>query len=631
MEAKDNKENLEEIKENTNVDNEVKTETNVINEAETHDEENHEQSHEEKHEPKDAKSKKKMFGSICKKIIIVAILLLIVIFILDTSKYYKNNDIVDRTNVIINNSNVTARLKEDVIIEDDVIFMSLKDIRNFFDYYIYEEENENMIITTYDENIAEVGFTGNYININEIPKRVNAVAIDKDGITYLPISEMINVYNIEIEYIENTDIVTIDSIKKEQIKAEASKNISVKDYARVLSRTVDKVQKGDSFIVIQERNDGWTKVRTENGKIGFVRTNSLDNTTTVREEQITQKQVEGKVNMFWDYYSEYKTAPNRNGEDIEGVNVVSPTFFYIDSQGNFQDKVGQEGKQYIQWAHKNGIKVWAMISNTEAQNTKKGQDSSNILKVTSQIMNSYELRKGLINSIVEACEKYNLDGINIDFEYMYEKDKDLFSRFIIELQPRMQNAKKVLSVDVTAPDGSPNWSLCFDRTVIANSVDYIIFMAYDQVGGSNATPGTTAGCNWVENNIIKFINNCDVEPEKLVLGIPFYTRLWTQTSDGKVSSKAVTMNKVESELPSSVTKTWDDDLKQYYVQYKEGSKTMTMWIEDNESLKEKVSLVNKYNLAGVSAWQKDQESEDTFEMIKEVLESGKWDNNTSNN
>ena len=225
----------------------------------------------------------------------------------------------------------------------------------------------------------------------------------------------------------------------------------------------------------------------------------------------------------------------------------------------------------------------------------------------------------MIENIIDVCQKYELDGINIDFEYMYEKDVDLFSRFIIELEPRMKKIGAVLSVDVTAPDGSPNWSLCFDRTVIGHAADYIVFMAYDQYASGKV--GTTAGCNWVENNVIKFIEQCEVEPEKIILAVPFYTKLWKEKADGDIESKSVIMKNIEKELPDDVTKTWDDKLKQYYVEYKSGSDTMKMWIEDLESIKAKVSLVNKYNLAGVSAWEKDQELDEVWEVIKEILEN----------
>ncbi len=628
MEAKDNEKNIEEIKnENTNqqddyeqlIENGQTSQTEDIEKMEKKEEtQTHQQTNWYVANEQSKAKRNPLFGFL-KRITIVGLLLILSIFILDTSKYYKNDDITDKTNLIINNNNVTARLKQDIIIENDEIFMSMNDIRNFFDNYIYEEESQDKIITTYDENIAEIFFSGNHMNLNDKAQRVDAVAIKIEDVIYLPISEMINVYNIELEYVEDTNIVTMDSIKKEQKKAEASKNIYVKDYAKVLSRTVDKVKAGESLIVISKKENGWTKVRTLNGKIGFVKQSAIKNEITVREEQNQATQVDGKITMFWDYYSEYVNAPDRSGEEYEGVNVVSPAFFYIDYQGKFKDKVGAEEKEYIKWAHENGYKVWPMISNAEAGNVKGKSDSSNILKITSKIMNSYELRKELIENIVEVCKEYNLDGINIDFEYMYERDADLFSRFIIELEPRMKKIGAVLSVDVTAPDGSPNWSLCFDRNVLGKVADYLVFMAYDQYASNKV--GTTAGYNWVENNIVKFIENCEVESSKIILGIPFYTKLWTEKSNGDIKSNTVIMKNIENKLPDNVTKTWDDKLKQYYVEYKSGSNIMKMWIEDLKSLREKVSLVNKYNLAGVSAWEKDQEVDGTWEMIKQELEN----------
>jgi len=554
------------------------------------------------------KSKARIFFGAIKRIAIVVILLAMSAFALKTSKYYINNDITEQTNLIINNNNVTSRLKEKLIIKNGVIYLSMKDIDNYFDNYIYKEEDTNKIITTYDENIAQVGFSGNYINVNGVNKRVDGVAIKQEEEIYLPISEMQDIYNMEFEYIEETDIVTIDSIKRKQVKAEVSKNISVKDYAKVLSRTIDKLQTGDTVIVISKSDEGWTKVRTPNGKIGFIKTNKLQNEVTVREGIDEVQQIDGKISMFWDYYSESAKAPDRTGEKYAGVNVVSPAFFYINDDGKFIDKVDKSAKEYIEWAHDNGYKVWPMLSNVEAG-----------IKVTSRLLNSYDAREELIEDIVEVCEEYDLDGINIDFENMYEDDKNVFSRFMIELTPRMKEIGVITSVDVTAPDGSPNWSLCYDRTLLGNTVDYIVFMAYDQYGTSSNKAGTTAGYNWVETNLVKFIETYEVPSEKIILGIPFYTRLWTEASNGKLSSEAINMKNVEKNIPKNATKTWNDTLKQYYVEFAEGSKTKKMWIEDLESIEAKVSLVSKYNLAGVSAWEKDRELPGTWELIKKEL------------
>src|SRR5699024_3502411 len=112
-----------------------------------------------------------------------------------------------------------------------------------------------------------------------------------------------------------------------------------------------------------------------------------------------------------------------------------------------------------------------------------------------------EARKNLILDIVELAKQYGLDGINIDFENMYREDEDMFSRFIIELEPRLKAIGKTLSVDVTAPDGADSWSMCYDRNVIGDVADYIVFMAYDQYGEASTEPGTTSGYEWVKVNL----------------------------------------------------------------------------------------------------------------------------------
>ena len=99
---------------------------------------------------------------------------------------------------------------------------------------------------------------------------------------------------------------------------------------------------------------------------------------------------------------------------------------------------------------------------------------------TSKILNSYRLRTNLINNIIYAATIYNLDGINIDFENLKKEDKDVFSRFIIELKPKLKEAGIVLSIDTTALDGGDDWSECYDRNLIGNVADYLAFMAYDQ-------------------------------------------------------------------------------------------------------------------------------------------------------
>lgn len=557
--------------------------------------------------PEEIEKKKKRIVKVL--IAIVGIIVILIIAMIANEFIILDNN--KTTNLVINNKNVTANLKNEVLIEDDIIYLSEADIANFFDKYIYADEENNQIITTYEKKIATIGFEKNTININGSDKKIYAHAIKKDETVYLPISEMKDVYDIEISNIEKTKVVAMDSLEKEQKRAIVTSDFAVKSSTNFISKTVDRIKKGDSVIVVSS-NNGYTRIRTENGKLGYIKSNKLENEFMVRENMEEEKQIDGKVNLTWDYFSEYASAPDRSGTTIDGVNVVSPSFFYLDKNGNLRENIGSKGQAYIEWAHDNGYKVWAMFSNADA--------ATESLSITSKIMNSYELRQELIESLVNKCVKYKLDGINIDFENMRQEDKDMFSRFIIELTPRLKEIGLVTSVDVTAPDGGETWSLCFDRNVIGNVADYIIFMAYDEYGVSSNKPGTTAGYDWVKLNLNKFLQTEEIESNKIILAIPFYTRVWTTNSDGKIVSRnTVSMKNIDKVLPDGVGKEWDDDLKQYYTEYTDGDNKKQIWIEDIESLKAKVSLIIENDLAGVGSWQKDMETDEVWKMLKEEL------------
>ena len=544
----------------------------------------------------------------CFLTILAIIILAIIAMIVNDFVIIDNNK---TTNLIINNKNITSSLKQKVLIEDDIIYLSKQDISNFFDKYIYQDEKTEKIVTTYDKKIAEIGFDENEINVNGSDKQISAHAIEKDGQIYLPISEMTDVYNIEISDIKESNIVTMDSLEREQKRAIVNSNCAVKASSNFIAKTVDRVKKGDAVIVVSS-DKGYTKIRTANGKLGIIKTNKIENEFLIRENMDEEKQISGKVNLTWDYYSEYVNAPNREGTTIDGINVVSPAFFYLDTNGDLKENIGDSGKAYIKWAKNNGYKIWPMVSNGVAANKS--------LNITSNIMNDYEKRKKLIESIVNKCVEYELDGINIDFENMKSEDKDMYSRFIIELEPRLKEIGMVLSVDVTAPDGGDTWSMCFDRHVIGNVADYTIFMAYDQNGSSSTKPGTTAGYNWVKLNLVKFLQTEEINPNKLILAVPLYTRIWTTNSDGKViSNNSLSIKNTEAEIPDGITKQWNDELKQNYVTFSSGNNTKQIWIEDIDSLKAKISLMKENNLAGIASWEANMAYDDIWTMFKNEL------------
>lgn len=556
------------------------------------------------------REKKSVKGNWIFKIIVVAIVLLAAIFVIKIAGNYKNNDIVGKVNLIINNSNVTADLRQDVFVDENgVIYIAKEDIENFFDNYIYYDEKYNQIITGSSTKIANMVVGENSATVNSAEVKLKSPVIEKENKYFIPFSELKSVYNVDIEYINNR--VVVDSLDRKYQIATVAKDISIKSKPTSLSRTVDKIKAGDAVVISNRKDDlvksGWKKIRTSNGSLGYVKEDNLGKINTIRDDMVETSKVEGKVSLAWEYFSDYGSAPERSGA-MDGVNVVSPTFFRLEQlgKGNVKENVGTAGINYINWAHNNGLKVWAMISN------------ESMLDTTSEIMNDYKLRNKLINNIVNLVVKYNLDGINIDFENMYMEDKAMFNRFLIELEPRLNEMGKVLTVDVTAPDGSETWSMCFDRNTISKVADYIIFMAYDQYGASSNKEGTTAGRDWVEANITKFLGQEGVNPDKLVLAVPFYTRLWKE-ANGKVSSETVDLKDVDKVIPANVEKKWNDNLKQYYIEYTQNGAVYKMWIEDLKSISAKLDLINKYKLAGAAYWEKDRESPEVWDIVKEKL------------
>mgnify|MGYP000280825702 CR=1 FL=1 len=535
-----------------------------------------------------------------------------IVFVLNTAQNYIRNEITGKTNLVINNGNVTKSIKNDVIVEDDVIYLSTKDIANFFDDHIFYDNKYNQIITTSDTKVATFVIDKNKCTINSSDVSLIAPAKKIGNEFYLPFSEISKiVYNVETKYISETNTVVLVSLDRELVYANSSKNNSVKYMPTSFSKTVDKIEKGDNVTVVKDdktAENGWTKVTTENGKIGYVKTSTLANEKQIREKLNIEKQIEGNISLAWDYFSEYASAPTRTGK-IEGVNVVSPAFISLKQQGKgkISTNIGNAGVQYINWAHNNGYKVWALTSNNSWKDT------------TSEIINDYRLREEFINNIIDVVIKYDLDGINLDFENIYEADKNAYSKLVLELAPRLREIGKVLSVDVTAPDGSADWSLCYNRNLIAKTADYIVFMAYDQNGISSTEPGTTAGYDWVETNLNKFLKQEEVDSEKIILGIPFYTRIWKTNEEGKSTSEVVFMKDTYKKIPSDASIEWDDTLKQNYAEYKQNGATYRVWIEDIKSIREKLLLINKYNLSGASFWAKDRETSETWDSVSEIL------------
>lgn len=229
---------------------------------------------------KHIKNKKRKNSKSYKKIAFVVIFILIIIIAIKNSSKNQNTE---KTQIIINNQNVTKELQNDLIKENDKIYMSFDDIQKFIDRTIYKEDETGTIITTSSKKLATLKMGEDEININGANQKEKDIVIEENEKDYIAISELENAYDYEFKYIPKTNIVTIDSLNKKMVKAYAKKTIKIKEENNILSQNIEKVEKGNWIICIeQERN--LTKVRTQNGNIGYVQTKKLNNFVTERED-----------------------------------------------------------------------------------------------------------------------------------------------------------------------------------------------------------------------------------------------------------------------------------------------------------------------------------------------------------
>ncbi|KUO69722.1 MAG: hypothetical protein APF77_08970 [Clostridia bacterium BRH_c25] len=315
-----------------------------------------------------------------------------------------------------------------------------------------------------------------------------------------------------------------------------------------------------------------------------------------------------KINLTW-HYIWSSTQDVLEVKKVDGLNVMSPTWFTLANEnGDLEDRGSQS---YSSRAHKNGYKVWALVDNKF--------DSA----MTNKFLGNTSARTKFINSLISNAKKYKLDGINIDFENMYTKDKDAFTKFMKELYQKTKANGLILSVDVTVIVMNSNWSESYDRAALSKVVDYVALMTYDQHWEGSPVSGSVAQLSWVEQSLKKVLQ--EVPKEKLLLGVPFYTRLWKEeyvngSSKPVVTSRAISMEVAESTIAENgAAKTWDAASGQYYATYKKGNATYKIWLEDEKSIKLKAELVNKYRLGGIASWKYGLEKSTVWNTIAKTI------------
>ncbi len=310
--------------------------------------------------------------------------------------------------------------------------------------------------------------------------------------------------------------------------------------------------------------------------------------------------------IVWEYAA-IEAEPSSISQ-MPSLQVVSPTWFHIVDETGTIDS--QFDKDYLIWARERGYDIWALVTNNFDPD------------ITAAILSNEEVRQNIVEELIGLALKYELEGLNIDFENFHSDYRDLFTKFVSELAERCREENLILSVDVTMLSTSAYWSGGYDRAALSEAADYIILMAYDQHWGSSPVAGSVASLPWVEHGLAQVLH--EIPPEKLILGVPFYTRLWQIDKSGDeplvINSWSYSMHRAEEIIEENEANIqWDSDALQYVATYTENGLDYKMWLEDTTSMSYRLELVSRYELAGIAGWRRGLETEEIWELIDDWL------------
>ncbi|MBU5669009.1 glycoside hydrolase [Peptoniphilus sp. MSJ-1] len=493
--------------------------------------------------------------------------------------------------------------KKDFDIIDGMIYLSLDYIKDNIDDSI-----------TYDKSTEEVKISNNnntkILKLNEDTAKFNSGTIDlrapvieKDKKIMLPIEAFIYDYDVKLRYNADIQLLLLDYENKEYTLSKTKDGALLREDNSKNSPIIKKLPAGEEIYIYGEKGPFY-KVRMVNGYAGYINKNDVENSTETVIFESAKTQNQNPLNITWDYtYAEHKQEKINQIKNISGLDIIIPTWFSIrNTNGDLIDRGNQD---YIKRYNDLGIQVWGYLDNSFDPD------------ITHGALSNKETRTKIIDKTLELCKKYSMKGLNIDFEHTKIDDRDYITEFVKELREKSPK-DFIISIDVTPQISSDVTKEPYDRKALAEICDYVVVMAYDQHWGSSDKAGSVAQYKWVEGSINVLFKN--VPNEKMILGVPLYSRIWKE-SNGSVSSKTISMNEINKIIiDKSLKPVWDEESSQNYVEYTENGATYKIWIEDASSLEKKVSLVNKYDLAGVASWRLGFESDDIWKVISDELE-----------
>lgn len=490
----------------------------------------------------------------------------------------------------------TEKLEERGLVDGDRVYLPLDVVNTYLNQrYYWDSANQQILYATPSEltSASASSEAGDKVWVKDDKVYLNLTYVQE--FTDLDAYITKDPYRIAIQYkFKNVKTVTV------------KKNTSIRYRGGIKSAILTSVKKGTKLRLIEEM-ENWDQVATDDGYIGYIdkkKVGEAEKTKFERSfnrEQYSYLTMDSKVNMVWHQVT--STDANAYFADatanMTGVNVISPTWFYLtDTSGNIASIASAD---YVSQAHEKGLQVWGLIDNFT-------QEVS-----TTETLSSTAARQNIISQLIQAAKDVGMDGINVDFESLSEDVGIHFLEFLRELSIECHKNNLVLSVDNPVPE---DFTSHYDRAEQGRVVDYVIIMGYDEhYVGSEA--GSVASLPWVEQGIQDTLD--EVPAERVINAIPFYTRLW-RTTGGNVTSEAIGMDQAQQTIADNNVETyWDKTTSQNYGKYDIDNSTYQIWLEDAQSVAEKVKLVSKYDLAGVSAWKLGFENNGIWQVISDNL------------
>ncbi len=513
---------------------------------------------------------------------------------------------------------------------DGQYYIEYSVVRDRINSRFYWDPNENILLYTLPEgNVAvEVG-SNEYTDVAE-KKSADYTILKTEGSTaYIALPFIQEYTNMDYEVYDDPVRAVITSEWGEIQTAEIKRDTEVRYQGGVKSPILTEIKKGSKVTVLEDEND-WMKVGTEDGFIGYVRTrllNDIHEETTSREfdEPVyTNISKDYTINMAWHNVSN----SDANGyilqtiAETKGLTTIAPTWFSLaDTEGNVTSLADAD---YVNYAHQSNLEVWAVLRDFHG--------GINSYDETYEVLSYTSKRTRVINQVVAEAIENGIDGINLDFELVSAACGEHYIQFVRELSVRCRQNGLVLSVDNYVPQP---YNEHYDIEEQGNVADYVVIMGYDEHTDGSYEAGSVASIGYLENGITDALKS--VSADKLIAGVPFFTRLWFETPKtedelaqeagteaasypNKVTSSAYGMDEAARVVEDAgVQAQWDSETKQNYAQWEADGGTYKIWLEDNQSLEEKLKVIKSNDLAGVAEWSLGMENSSVWDLILQYV------------